>query len=101
MPSGKTSMSSTRSVTRWMRSRRARTSHRELITFGPDRPGHDFRYAIDFTKLNVELGWSPQHSLEADLRATVKRYLENRAWWKPLLSTHDAVARRGLSKKGA
>ena len=71
-------------------------SHRKLITFVSDRPGHDFRYAIDFTKLNVELGWSPQHSFEAALRATVKWYLENRAWWEPLLSTHDAVARRGL-----
>ena len=76
-------------------------SHRELITFVPDRPGHDFRYAIDFTKLNVELGWSPQHSFEAGLHATVKWYLENRAWWEPLLSTHDAVARRGLSTRGA
>ena len=35
-------------------------SHRELISFVPDRPGHDFRYAIDFSKLNAELGWSPQ-----------------------------------------
>jgi dTDP-glucose 4,6-dehydratase len=76
-------------------------SHRELITFVSDRPGHDFRYAIDFTKLNMELGWSPQHSFEAGLRATVKWYLENRAWWEPLLSMHDAIARRGLSKRGA
>ena len=74
------------------------TSYRELIAFVPDRPGHDFRYAIDFTKLNAELGWSPKHSFEAGLVATVKWYLENRAWWEPLLSTHDAGARRGLSK---
>ena len=73
-------------------------SHRELIAFVSDRPGHDFRYAIDFTKLNAELGWSPEYSFEAGLVATVKWYLENRAWWEPLLSTHDAGARRGLSK---
>ena len=75
-------------------------SHRELITFVPDRPGHDFRYAIDFSKLNAELGWSPRHSFESGLISTVQWYLENRSWWEPLLS-HDAAARRGLSKKSA
>jgi dTDP-glucose 4,6-dehydratase len=74
------------------------TPHRELITFVPDRPGHDFRYAMDFTKLKSELGWSPNSSFEAGLLATVKWYLQNRAWWEPLLSAHDAVIRRGLSK---
>jgi dTDP-glucose 4,6-dehydratase len=75
--------------------------YRELISFVPDRPGHDFRYAIDFSKLNAELGWSPKHSFETGLRATVKWYLENRAWWEPLLSAHDADERRGLAKKSA
>ena len=76
-------------------------SHRELINFVPDRPGHDFRYAIDFAKLNSELGWSPKHSFETGLNATVRWYLENRAWWEPLLSAHNASIRRGLSKKSA
>jgi dTDP-glucose 4,6-dehydratase len=76
-------------------------SHRELINFVPDRPGHDFRYAIDFAKLNAELGWSPEHSFDQGLLSTVKWYLENRAWWEPLLSAHSAGARRGLSKKSA
>jgi dTDP-glucose 4,6-dehydratase len=76
-------------------------SHRELISFVLDRPGHDFRYAINFGKLNGELGWSPQHSFETGLNATVKWYLENRAWWEPLLSAHDADERRGLAKKSA
>jgi dTDP-glucose 4,6-dehydratase len=75
-------------------------SHRELITFVPDRPGHDFRYAIDFSKLNAELGWSPRHSFESGLISTVTWYLENRSWWEPLLA-HDAAVRRGLSKKSA
>ena len=74
--------------------------YRELIAFVPDRPGHDFRYAIDFTKLNAELGWRPKHSFEAGLLATVQWYIDNRAWWQPLLSAHDASARRGLSKLG-
>jgi dTDP-glucose 4,6-dehydratase len=77
------------------------SSHRKLINFVPDRPGHDFRYAMDFSKLNAELGWSPRHSFETGLLSTVKWYLENRAWWQPLLSAHDAGARRGLSKKSA
>jgi len=74
-----------------------RSSHRELITFVPDRPGHDFRYAIDFAKLNDELAWSPRHSFEQGLLATVTWYIEHRAWWEPLLSTHRAAERRGLS----
>jgi dTDP-glucose 4,6-dehydratase len=74
--------------------------HRELITPVPDRPGHDFRYAIDFAKLNAELGWRPKHSFETGLNATVRWYIDNRPWWQPLLSEHDASARRGLAKIG-
>jgi dTDP-glucose 4,6-dehydratase len=76
-------------------------SHRELIKFVPDRPGHDFRYAIDFGKLNAKLGWSPQHSFETGLLATVKWYFDNRSWWEPLLSAPDTGIRRGLSKRSA
>jgi dTDP-glucose 4,6-dehydratase len=76
-------------------------SHHDLISFVPDRPGHDFRYAIDFAKLKSELGWTPEHSFESGLRSTVRWYIENRAWWEPLLSKHDASSRRGLSKKSA
>jgi dTDP-glucose 4,6-dehydratase len=76
-------------------------SYRELISFVPDRPGHDFRYAIDCTKLTTELGWSPQHSFEQGLSLTVQWYIESTAWWKPLLSKHEAGVRRGLSKKRA
>jgi len=72
--------------------------HRELITFVSDRPGHDFRYAMDFAKLSAELGWQPKHSFESGLFSTVKWYIENRAWWAPLLSAHDAGIRRGLAK---
>jgi dTDP-glucose 4,6-dehydratase len=77
------------------------SSHRKLIQFVADRPGHDFRYAIDFSKLNAELGWSPKYSFEAGLLATVRWYLENRAWWEPLVSDRDGGVRRGLVKKSA
>jgi dTDP-glucose 4,6-dehydratase len=75
--------------------------HRKFVTFVSDRPGHDFRYAIDFSKFNSELGWSPRQSFEDGVVATVKWYLENRPWWDPLLSEHDAGIRRGLTKRRA
>lgn len=78
-----------------------KTAHRDLITFVPDRPGHDFRYAIDFNKLKSELGWQPRHSFETGLRSTVQWYIDNRAWWEPIVTANDAARRRGLSKKSA
>ena len=53
---------------------------RELIEFVKDRPGHDRRYAIDFTKLTRELGWMPEESLESGIRKTIKWYLDNQEW---------------------
>jgi dTDP-glucose 4,6-dehydratase len=50
------------------------------ITYVTDRLGHDFRYAIDFTKIRQELGWRPRHSFEEGLRETVRWYLDNPAW---------------------
>jgi dTDP-glucose 4,6-dehydratase len=72
------------------------SSHDKLISFVPDRPGHDFRYAMNFRKLNTELGWSPRHSFEQALRSTVQWYIANRAWWEPLTSRRGVGVRRGL-----
>ena len=58
----------------------------QLITFVKDRPGHDRRYAIDATKIQTELGWTPSVTVEQGLRQTVQWYLNNRAWWEALLS---------------
>ena len=55
-------------------------SRRELISFVQDRPGHDRRYAIDFTKLKSELNWSPQESFHSGLRKTINWYLTQKKW---------------------
>jgi dTDP-glucose 4,6-dehydratase len=57
---------------------------RSLITFVTDRPGHDRRYAIDARKARRELDWRPRVTFESGLEATVRWYLENRAWWETL-----------------
>lgn len=54
------------------------------IRFVKDRPGHDYRYALDNTKIRKELGWKPKINLEAGLAKTVDWYRNNPAWWKPL-----------------
>lgn len=55
-------------------------SYRTQITFVPDRPGHDRRYAIDATKIDRELGWKPAQTFETGIRQTVRWYLENQSW---------------------
>jgi dTDP-glucose 4,6-dehydratase len=55
------------------------------IKFVTDRKGHDFRYAIDDADTRRRLGWAPQHDLESGLRSTIAWYLDNEAWWAPLL----------------
>lgn len=53
---------------------------KNLITFVPDRPGHDMRYAIDATKIKNKLNWQPQETFETGLRKTIRWYLDNRKW---------------------
>jgi dTDP-glucose 4,6-dehydratase len=56
-----------------------------LIKYVRDRPGHDYRYALDIAKIR-ELGWQPAVSLQDGLERTVRWYRENEAWWRPLKS---------------
>jgi dTDP-glucose 4,6-dehydratase len=72
--------------------------HDRLITFVTDRPGHDARYAIDPTRIRTELGWRPSVTLEQGLRLTVRWYLDNAAWWQPLLARQGVGARLGTAK---
>ena len=57
-------------------------SYRELITFVTDRPGHDFRYSIDASKIEKELNWMPDESFETGIRKTIEWYLEHQDWWQ-------------------
>lgn len=58
----------------------------DLIAFVKDRPGHDLRYAMDSSKAQEQLGWTPEYTFEAGLRQTVAWYLENREWWERVRS---------------
>lgn len=69
----------------------------DLIRFVRDRPGHDGRYAIDAAKIRGELGWRPQEDFASGLRKTVRWYLENKAWWQPILDGTYRCQRLGVA----
>jgi len=71
-------------------------SYEEQIGFVADRPGHDARYAIDPAKIERTLGWRAQESFDSGLAATIRWYLDNEDWWRPLVEQKAATARRGL-----
>ena len=70
-------------------------SYREQITFVSDRPGHDLRYAIDASRIENELGWTPSVTLEQGLEKTIDWYLNNESWWRPLLDRSGVGVRLG------
>ena len=76
-------------------------SHMAAITLVEDRPGHDFRYAIDPTKVERELGWKALETFETGLEKTVGWYLSNEMWWLPLRLKSYSGERLGLLKAAA
>lgn len=70
----------------------------DQITYVADRPGHDHRYAIDPAKLERELGWRPLETFKSGIARTVRWYLENETWWRPILDGTYAGQRLGLRK---
>jgi len=60
-----------------------------LVEFVTDRPGHDARYAIDATKLETELGWRAREDFDSGIAKTVRWYLDNEWWWRPLRERYD------------
>ncbi|MGH6785605.1 MAG: dTDP-glucose 4,6-dehydratase [Novosphingobium sp.] len=79
------------------RPRGDRQSHAVQIAFVADRPGHDFRYAIDAGKIRDELGWEPRESFESGIAATVGWYLANEDWWSAVQSGAYRGERLGLA----
>ena len=73
----------------------------DLIEFVADRPGHDFRYAIDNSKVCGELGWSPQATFDSGLDKTVRWYMANRPWWERIRSGVYRGERLGLGAAAA
>ena len=71
-------------------------SYKDLITFVEDRPGHDFRYAIDSTKIKLKLGWCPKESFESGLEKTIKWYIENEDWWSSIFKEKVNQKRLGI-----
>lgn len=71
--------------------------HEELISFVPDRPGHDQRYALDIAKASRDLGWTPQVEFDQGLADTVRWYLDNRDWWERILKESYDGVRLGLA----
>lgn len=76
------------------------TGYRSLITFVSDRPGHDLRYAIDASKIQRDLGWTPQETFETGLRKTVQWYLDNLEWCRRVQDGSYQRERLGTSEKG-
>jgi dTDP-glucose 4,6-dehydratase len=72
--------------------------HADLITFVADRPGHDFRYAIDASKIRAELGWTPSLTLDEGLSKTVDWYLAHENWWRAIQQRGYQQSRLGLGE---
>ena len=72
-------------------------SYHELITFVKDRPGHDFRYAIDASKLKKEIGWEPKESFNTGIQKTIEWYLKNEEWCKTIQENTYKQERLGIS----
>lgn len=70
---------------------------RDLVVFTKDRTGHDMRYAIDFSKLNSELGWAPTVSFEEGISKTVEWYKSNEDWYLPLFEKAQEICEKYLS----
>ncbi len=72
-------------------------SYRDQIAFVTDRPGHDFRYSINASKMKSQLGWQPRESFESGIAATVRWYLDNQDWWRAVQKRVHVGERLGLA----
>jgi dTDP-glucose 4,6-dehydratase len=72
-------------------------NYEEQITFVTDRPGHDFRYAIDASKIETELGWKPEETFESGIKKTVQWYLDNMEWVEAVTDKNYGLERLGTT----
>lgn len=72
-------------------------AHEELIEFVSDRPGHDYRYAMDISKISKELGWRPAEDFASGIEKTVRWYLDNPQWWQAILDGSYRLERLGVA----
>ncbi len=79
-----------------LRPRADGASYAAQITSVADRPSHDKRYAIDATRIGDELGWQPRETFESGIEKTVRWYIDNEDWWRPLVAA-TAAERRGTA----
>jgi len=80
-----------------LRPRHDGASYLSQISFVPDRPGHDHRYAIDCAKIERDLAWRAEVDFDAGLSLTIDWYLAHEAWWRPLLAERYAGERLGVA----
>ena len=71
-------------------------NYEDLITYVTDRPGHDFRYAIDASKIRDDLDWKPKESFTTGIDKTIRWYLDNEAWWKAIQDNTYQQERLGV-----
>jgi len=81
-----------------LRPRKNGNSYDGLITYVKDRPGHDFRYAIDASKITNDIGWVPKETFETGIRKTIQWYLNNENWWRRIQDGTYNQERLGLNK---
>jgi dTDP-glucose 4,6-dehydratase len=95
----RTNIDVVRTICRCLDERRPRGagSYADRIEFVTDRPGHDFRYAIDSGKIETELDWKQSVDFERGLAATVDWYLQNEDWWRQILARGYQAHRLGTS----
>ena len=72
--------------------------YEDLITYVIDRPGHDFRYAIDASKIRDELGWLPKEDFASGIEKTIRWYLDNESWWRKIQDGTYNQERLGIKK---
>ena len=82
-----------------LKPRKEAASYLDLIEFVKDRPGHDFRYAIDSSKITNNIGWTPKEEFDSGICKTIDWYLNNEKWWRKIQQNKYNQERLGLKTR--